>query len=87
MGDILEEIPCEDLKDMKILTDEGTRLGKVENILITVEGKVKTLAVDPATEDVAHSLELDEDDNILVPFSSVIALKDYVVVKEENLGI
>lgn len=83
----MSEIACEELKDMKILTDEGTRLGKVEQMLITVDGKVKTLAVDPATEEVAHSLELDEDDNILVPFTSVIAIKDYVVVKEESLGI
>lgn len=74
-----------DLKDMVILTNEGARLGKISEINIDLSGKIESIAVKPASEEVAHMLPLDEDDKVLVPFNSVIAVKDYVVVDEKEL--
>lgn len=81
----MRKLNFDELENMTILTDEGTRLGKISEIYITLSGNVETLIVKPSSEEVVHMLPRDEDDNILVPFSSVIAIKDYVVVDEEGL--
>lgn len=73
------------LRDMKILTDEGRRLGKISDVLINEDIEVEALVVEPESEEIIRSLPTDEDDNVLVPSSSVSAIKDYVVVSEKGL--
>lgn len=73
------------LRDMKILTDEGRRLGKISDILVNEDIEVEALVVEPESEEIIRSLPTDEDDNVLVPSGSVSAVKDYVVVSEKAL--
>lgn len=76
------------LRDMRILTDQGLRLGTIFDLEVDEDtGEVETLVVDPESQEVAQSLSTDEDGNALVPFSAVVAVRDYIVVSEKNLAV
>ncbi|MBS3815452.1 MAG: PRC-barrel domain-containing protein [Hadesarchaea archaeon] len=84
----LARIFASSLRDMKILTDKGLRVGRIYDIIVNENtGKVETLVLKPESEEIAKSLKTDEDGNALVPFSSVVAVRDYIVVSEKSLAI
>lgn len=76
------------LRDMRILTDKGLRIGTIFDLEVDEEtGKIESLVVTPESEDIAQSLSTDEDGNALVPFSSVVSVRDYIVVNENSLAV
>lgn len=76
------------LRDMRVLTDKGLRIGTIFDLEVDEDtGKINTLIVTPESEDIAQSLSTDEDGNALVPFSSVVAVRDYIVVNENSLAV
>ncbi|MDD2638095.1 MAG: PRC-barrel domain-containing protein [Methanothrix sp.] len=72
------------LAGKEIVTMAGTVLGELENIVLDPEtGKLMDLLVKPDSElDPARYRK--EGKLILVPFSSVCALKDYIVVDDKR---
>ncbi|HII06510.1 MAG TPA: photosystem reaction center subunit H [Methanotrichaceae archaeon] len=80
----MSRIYARSLAGKEIVTMGGTVLGELENIILDPEtGKLIDLLVKPDSE-----LELaryrKEGKLILVPFHSVCALKDYIVVDEKR---
>ncbi|KXB01755.1 hypothetical protein AKJ44_02165 [candidate division MSBL1 archaeon SCGC-AAA261F17] len=76
------------LRDMKILTDKGLRVGRIFDMTVDENnGKIETIVVKPESREIAQSLNTDEDGNAVIPFSSVVAVRDYIVVSEKSLAI
>ncbi|KXB00237.1 hypothetical protein AKJ35_00840 [candidate division MSBL1 archaeon SCGC-AAA833F18] len=76
------------LRDMRILTDKGLRVGRIFDMTVDENnGKIETIVVKPESREIAQSLNTDEDGNAVIPFSSVVAVRDYIVVSEKSLAI
>lgn len=86
-------MPEEDKKYSKqiigktVVTKSGKRFGEVGNITLeTRTGELMHVILKNPTS-YAESLELEKDakGNLIIPFSAVIAVGDFVVVSEEDL--
>lgn len=84
----LSRVLASSLRDMRILTDRGLRVGNIFDLEVNGDtGNIETLIIKPESEEIAKNLPSDEDGNTLVPFNAVIAVKDYIVVSEKNLAV
>lgn len=84
----MSRVLASSLRDMKILTDKGLRVGRIFDIIIDEnDGKLETLVIEPESQEVAQNLTTDEEGNVLVPFSSVVAVRDYIVISEKSLAV
>lgn len=73
---------------MRILTDRGLRVGTIFDLEVEEEtGDVETLIVEPESKEIAQNLSTDDDGHALVPFSAVVAIRDYIVIAEKNLAV
>ncbi|OKY77568.1 MAG: Protein implicated in RNA metabolism containing PRC-barrel domain [Candidatus Methanohalarchaeum thermophilum] len=74
------EIPATKLSDKKIVTSDGDELGTIYNITADLRtGQLKNLVVDP-NENVDTSEMKMEEGYCMIPFKTVQAIKDMVVV-------
>jgi sporulation protein YlmC with PRC-barrel domain len=72
------------LAGKEIVTIDGTVLGEVENIVFDLEtGRLLDLMVRPDSELYRRKYR-EEGKFVLIPFSSVCAIKDYIVVDESR---
>lgn len=71
-----------------IVTKEGKRLGVVKDITFeTRTGELIHLVVkDPTQHARQLPLEVSNQNEILIPYNSIIAIGDFVVVSEEDLA-
>jgi sporulation protein YlmC with PRC-barrel domain len=76
------------LKGIGILTDKGIQIGQLRDIVIDEgNGKILALSVKLAKGVTLQGLQKDEGGNPLIPFSAVLAMRDYIVVNERALAI
>ena len=70
-----------------IVTKEGKRLGFVKDVLFeTRSGELINLIVKESTPYTKNlNLERTNSNELLVPYSAIIALGDFVIVSEEDL--
>ena len=70
-----------------IVTKEGKRLGFVKDITFeTGSGELINLIVKDATIYTKNlNLERTKTNDLLIPYSSIIAIGDFVIVSEEDL--
>lgn len=70
-----------------IVTKEGKRLGFVKDVTFeTKSGELINLVVkDPTPYTRNLNLERTNSDELLVPYSAIIAIGDFVIVSEEDL--
>jgi sporulation protein YlmC with PRC-barrel domain len=70
-----------------IVTKEGKRLGQVQDITFeTRTGELIHLVVkDPTPYTRSINLEKTEQGETLIPYNSIIAIGDFVVISEEDL--
>lgn len=82
------QISSSRLKGIGILTDKGVQIGQLRDLIID-EGNGKVLALSAKlTKGVTlQGLQKDEGGNPLIPFSAVLAMRDYIVVNERALAI
>ncbi len=71
----------------QVVTKEGKKLGIIKDITFEVKtGELIHLVLKDLTTYTANlSLERTKDKEALIPFNSVIAVGDFVVVSEEDL--
>lgn len=69
-----------------VVTKEGKRLGKVKDITFeTRTGELIQLILTEPTA-YAHNLGIEKSkEGIVIPYSSIIAVGDFVVIAEEDL--
>lgn len=76
------------LRGMNVLTDRGLQIGRLHDILVDEEtGRILSLVVRPTSKGMLENLPSDESGNALLPFSSVMAMRDYIVINERVLVI
>ena len=70
-----------------IVTKEGKRLGFVKDITFeTHSGELMNIVVKDATPYTKNlNLERTNSNELLIPYSAVIAIGDFVIVSEEDL--
>jgi sporulation protein YlmC with PRC-barrel domain len=70
-----------------VVSKAGKKFGEVGNILFEVRtGEILHLTLrNPTTLADNVDLEKDEQGNLLIPHSAVIAIGDYIVVSEEDI--
>ena len=76
------------LRGMNVLTDRGLQVGRLQDMLVDEEsGRIISLVVRPITREALGNISKDSSGNALLPFSSVMAMRDYIVVNERVLVI
>ena len=86
-------MPEEDKKYSKqllgktVVSRNGKRFGEVANVTFeTRTGElIQIILKNPTVYIEGLDLEKDKQGNLLIPFSSVIAIGDFVVIQEEDL--
>lgn len=70
-----------------VVSKAGKRFGEVGDIIFEVRSGelIHMVLVNPTTYTQKLELEKDKDGHILIPFSAVIAVGDYMVVSEEDI--
>ena len=70
-----------------VVTKSGKKFGEVGNIIFeTRTGElIQVLLKNPTTYTESLELEKNENGNFLIPFSSVIAVGDFLVISEEDI--
>jgi len=70
-----------------VVTKEGKRLGFVKDITFeTRSGELINIVVkDPTPYTKNLNLEKTHSDELLIPYSAIIAIGDFVIVSEEDL--
>ena len=70
-----------------VVTKSGKKFGEVGNIIFeTRTGELIQITLkNPTSYTESLELEKDEENNLLIPFSSVIAIGDFIVVSEEDI--
>ena len=83
-----EKKPFSQIVNKVIVTKEGKRLGKVKDITFeTRTGELLQLVLsEPSLYVEQLGLERNNQKEALIPFSTVIALGDFVVISEEDLA-
>ncbi len=82
-----EKNPFNSIVGKMIVTKEGKRLGFMRDITFeTSSGELISLVVKDATP-YARSLNLERtpSNELLIPYNSIIAIGDFIIVSEEDL--
>ncbi len=82
-----EKTPFGSLMGKMIVTKEGKRLGFVKDITFeTNSGELINLVVKDSTPYTKNlNLERTSSNELLIPYSAIIAIGDFVIVSEEDL--
>ena len=82
-----EKLPFNSIIGKMIVTKEGKRLGFVKDITFeTKSGELINLVVKDSTIYTKNlNLERSNSNELLIPYSSIIAIGDFVIVSEEDL--
>lgn len=82
-----EKIPFTNILGKMIVTKEGKRLGFVKDVLFeTRSGELINLLVKDATPYSRNlNLEKTSSNELLIPYSAIIAVSDFLIVSEEDL--
>ncbi len=83
----LDRKPYREIIGKLIVTKEGKRLGIVKDITFeTRTGElIQLLVKDPTPHTRNLNLELSSAKEVLIPYNTIIAIGDFVVVSEEDL--
>lgn len=71
-----------------VVSSTGKYFGKVGDIFFeTKSGElINLILADPTPATKQLDLEKDKQNNVLIPFSAVVAMGDFVVISEEELS-
>ncbi len=83
----LDKKPLKDIINKLVVTKEGKRLGIVKDITFeTRTGELIQLILKDITPYTRNlNLETSANKEILIPYNTIIAIGDFVVVSEEDL--
>jgi len=74
------------LSGKKVITNEGEDFGRLVDLNINeITGKIETLAIEPNPDSPLASKIRKEDGMAMIPYESVLAVGDYVIVEKRNI--
>ncbi|MEM2956157.1 MAG: PRC-barrel domain-containing protein [Candidatus Pacearchaeota archaeon] len=84
----LEKKPLKEILTKSVVTKEGRRLGVVKDITFEIKtGElIHLMLTQPTAYALSLGLEKTKDNDLLIPYSAIIAIGDFVVVSEEDLA-
>lgn len=84
----IEKKPHKEILGKPVVTKEGRKLGTIKDILFeTRTGELIHLIIKDSTSYTAQlNLERTQQGETLIPYNSIIAIGDFVVVSEEDLA-
>jgi sporulation protein YlmC with PRC-barrel domain len=84
----LDKKPLKEIVGKLVVTKEGKRLGIVKDITFeTRTGELIQLVIkDPTPYTKNLNLEVSSSRDILIPYNTIIAIGDFVVISEEDLA-
>jgi len=84
---MVEKIPYNLMLGKMMVTKEGKRLGFVKDITFeTKSGELISLILKEATLYTKNlNLEKSSEGDFLIPYASIIAIGDFIIVSEEDL--
>lgn len=84
---VLEKKPSREIIGKLIVTKEGKKLGVVRDITFeTRSGElIQIVLTSPTSYTTALNLEKSKGGDLLIPYSAIIAIGDFVVVGEEDM--
>ena len=82
-----EKVFSKQLLGKTIVSKNGKRFGEVGDLIFeTRSGELIHIVLsNPTTYTEKLELEKDSENNILIPFSAVIAIGDFLVISEEDI--
>lgn len=82
-----EKKPFKEVLGKLVVTKEGKRLGMVKDITFeSRSGELMQLVIKDPTSYVKNlNLEKTKDSEVLLPYNSIVAVGDFVVVSEEDI--
>jgi sporulation protein YlmC with PRC-barrel domain len=85
---VSEKKPMRDVIGKMVVTKEGKRLGMVKDITFeTRTGELIQLVLKDTTPYTRNlNLELSNTKEALIPYNTIIAIGDFVVISEEDLA-
>lgn len=82
-----ERVPSRNIMGKTVVSKTGKKFGEVGDL--TFEARtgelIYVILKNPTPYAEGFELEKDQKNNIMIPFSSVVAIGDYVVVAEEDI--
>jgi len=84
----IEKKPHNEILNKAVVTKEGQRLGIVKDITFeTRTGELIHIVIKEATPYTNQlNLERSNQNEVLIPYNSIIAIGDFIVVSEEDLA-
>ncbi len=85
---MVKYIVARQLSGKKVVTSDGEAFGKLIDVDIDeLSGKIEYLVVEatPSSASFEEKLQHDDDGHILLPYESVMAIGDYVIVDKRHL--
>ena len=74
------------LSQKKVITNDGEDFGRLVDVNVNeVTGKIEDLIIEPNPDNSLAGKMRKEDGMILVPYESVLAVGDYVIIEKRNV--
>jgi sporulation protein YlmC with PRC-barrel domain len=82
-----DRVMAKEIIGRTIVSKTGKKFGEVGDVIFEARSGelIHMIVKNPTTYSLKLDLEKDKDGSILIPFSSVIAMGDYMVVAEEDI--
>jgi len=75
------------LSGRKVITNEGEDFGRLVDLNVNeITGKIENLVVEPNPDSSVASKMQKEDGMVRVPYESVLAVGDYVILEKRNMS-
>ncbi|MBT4136039.1 hypothetical protein HOD75_00030 [archaeon] len=83
----IEKKPHREILNKPVVTKEGKKLGTIKDITFeTRTGELIHIVIkEPSPYSTQLNLERSNQSEVLIPYSAIIAIGDFVVVSEEDL--
>ena len=84
----MARIPFKEIQTKTVVSEGGRMFGKVLDITVDVTtGELINIIVEPTKYIIAHFEELvrDRQGRLLLPFSAVTAIGDFVLINEQDI--
>ena len=85
----MAQILASKLRAIRIISDRGVQVGRLKDILFDEKnGKIESLVVRPISRETLANLPKDPSGkNVLVPFSAIMSIRDFIVVSNQIFRI
>lgn len=84
---MVKVVIAKQLAGKKIITNDGEELGRLIDLEITESsGKIENLLLEPNLDNPTARRLNKEDGLLVVPYSSVLAASDHIIVDKKTIG-